>query len=212
VAVKPGARDLKIAEQIVEDPVTGLSFQFAVVDSSIAPYRIRIFGGGARTAREIGFDERGHEAGGGTFLGGPSRPSNEEHPTGIAQAVPQSRRGETVLLVDDNETLRSVMIDAVTELGYRGLDAPDADAAIVLLESTQPIDLLVTDVMLPKMNGRRLAEVARRHRPDLKVLFVTGYAEDAVIRGEYFAPGTEILTKPFTLRVLGAKLHELLTS
>jgi CheY-like chemotaxis protein len=102
----------------------------------------------------------------------------------IVGAPMPSERGETILVVDDNETLRSVMMLAITELGYRGLDAPHAKAAIEILKSDEPIDLLVTDVGLPNMNGRQLAEIARQQRPGLKMLFVTGYAENAARRGE----------------------------
>jgi PAS domain S-box-containing protein len=130
----------------------------------------------------------------------------------IVDAAAQRGDGETILVVDDNENLRAVMMEVIAELGYRGLDASDATAAIQVLKSAQQIDLLVTDVGLPKMNGRQLAEVALKHRPGLKVLFVTGYAEKAAVRGEFLAPGMEILTKPFTLDDLGAKMRAILKS
>ena len=120
--------------------------------------------------------------------------------------------GETILIVDDNETLRSLMVEALTELGYRALDALDAKAAIEILKSDQPINLLVTDVGLPNMNGRQLAEIARQQRPALKVLFVTGYAENAAARGEFLAPGMEMLTKPVSLTALSEKIQTLLTN
>jgi CheY-like chemotaxis protein len=104
------------------------------------------------------------------------------------------------------------MVEAIAELGYRGLDAPDAKAAIEILKSNEPINLLVTDVGLPNMNGRQLAEIARRQRPALKVLFVTGYAEHAAVRGEFLASGMEMLTKPITLTALGTKIQSLLTN
>jgi CheY-like chemotaxis protein len=140
----------------------------------------------------------------------PRAPSKVEQPSDILHVNTACGQGETVLVVDDNETLRSVMMQVVTDLGYRGLDAPDASAAILLLQSSQPIELLVTDVGMPKINGRQLAEIARQHRPDLKVLFVTGYAEKATVRGEFLAPGMEMLTKPFTLTALGNKMRVLL--
>jgi PAS domain S-box-containing protein len=134
-----------------------------------------------------------------------------ETPSEIVKSTP-SGQGETILIVDDNETLRSVMVEAIAELGYRGLDAPDAKAAIEILKSNEPINLLVTDVGLPNMNGRQLAEIARRQRPALKVLFVTGYAEHAAVRGEFLASGMEMLTKPITLTALGTKIQSLLTN
>jgi CheY-like chemotaxis protein len=126
-----------------------------------------------------------------------------------------AKQGEeqTVLVVDDNETLRAIMIEVVEELGYRYLEAPDARTAIPMLESSsQPINLLITDVGLPFIDGRQLAQIARLHRPDLKVLFVTGFAANAAVRGEFLAPGMEMLNKPFTLDVLGDKLEALLKS
>jgi CheY-like chemotaxis protein len=90
------------------------------------------------------------------------------------------------------------------------LDAPDAKAAIEILRSGHGINLLVTDVGLPNMNGRQLAEVARKLHPELKVLFVTGYTENAIARGEFLGPGMEMLTKPFKLPALNAKIQELL--
>ena len=79
-------------------------------------------------------------------------------------------------------------------------------------KSAQPIDLLVTDVGLPNMDGRQLAEIARRRRPDLKVLFVSGYAKDAAVRGDFLAPGMKMMSKPFALTAFGAKIRELIES
>ncbi len=121
-----------------------------------------------------------------------------------------SGNGQTVLVVDDNDTLRAVMIEVVKELGYRYLEAADAHAAIPMLQSSQPINLLLTDVGLPITNGRQLAEMGRLLRPDLKVLFVTGYAANAAMHGEFLAPDMEMLHKPFTVEALGEKLEALL--
>jgi signal transduction histidine kinase/CheY-like chemotaxis protein len=134
-----------------------------------------------------------------------------EQPGKIVKPPAPQGQGEAILIVDDNETLRSVMVQTVTELGYCGLDAPDAKGAIAILQSKQKIKLLVTDVGLPNMNGRQLAEIAHKLRPDLKVLFVTGYAQNAAVRGEFLGPGMEMLTKPFSLTALSTKIEELLT-
>ena len=134
-----------------------------------------------------------------------------EQPGEIVTPPAQQGQGEAILIVDDNETLRSVMVQAVTELGYCGLDAPDAKGAIVILQSKQKIKLLVTDVGLPNMNGRQLAEIAHKLRPELKVLFITGYAQNAAVRGEFLGPGMQMLTKPFSLLALSTKIEELLT-
>jgi PAS domain S-box-containing protein len=121
-------------------------------------------------------------------------------------------QGEMVLVVEDDATVRLLVTEVLNELGYRYLEAADARTAIPILESGQKIDLLVTDVGLPHMNGRQLAEIARQHRPTLKVLFVTGYAESAAVRGGFLAPGMEMMTKPFALHALGAKIRALIES
>jgi len=135
-----------------------------------------------------------------------------EKPSEIVKVSTPTGPGETILVVDDNENLRSLMMEMVTELGYRGLDAPDARIAIDILKSAQPINLLVTDIRLPHMNGRQLAEIARQQRPALKVLFVTGDSADAALRGECLAPGMELLTKPVKFTALIEKIQTLLTS
>ena len=89
-------------------------------------------------------------------------------------------------------------------------EAEEADAAIAILGSSRHIDLLVSDVGLPGMNGRQLAEVARRHRPDLPVLFVTGYAENAAIRGGFLGTNMAMITKPFMIEALSLKIREML--
>ena len=118
--------------------------------------------------------------------------------------------GETVLVVEDDAGVRLLIISVLKELGYNYLEAPDADTAISLLRPGQQIDLLLTDVGLPVMNGRQLAEFARKSRPHLKVLFVTGYAASAAVRGEFLAPGMDMLTKPFALDALGNKIRNML--
>ena len=86
----------------------------------------------------------------------------------------------------------------------------DADAAVPIIESEQRIDLMISDVGLPGMNGRQLAEIGRQIRPDLKVLFITGYAEHAAVRGCFLDPGMQLITKPFTFELLTAKVREMI--
>jgi CheY-like chemotaxis protein len=119
--------------------------------------------------------------------------------------------GQTVLVVEDDATVRSIISDALRDLGYNVLTASDARHAIPVLQSSQAIDLLISDVILPHVNGRKLAETARITRPGLKVLFVSGYAEKAIIRGEFLDAGMDMLTKPFALDTLGAKVHAMIT-
>jgi PAS domain S-box-containing protein len=135
---------------------------------------------------------------------------DEVTPESPLPAIPQPGQGETILVVEDDETVRLLVTEVLNTLGYRYLEAPDAQGAIPLLQSDTPIDLLITDVGLPNMNGRQLAEIARQHRPTLKVLFVTGYAQNATVRGSFLAPGMDMITKPFALDVLSAKVSEMI--
>jgi PAS domain S-box-containing protein len=123
--------------------------------------------------------------------------------------VPRGQ-GETILVVEDDATVRMILSDVLEELGYNVLLASDARPAIPILQSGRRIDLMVSDVMLPHINGRKLAEIARASRPDLKVLFVTGYAENATFRGDFLDAGMDMLTKPFALDALGAKVRTMI--
>jgi PAS domain S-box-containing protein len=118
--------------------------------------------------------------------------------------------GETVLVVDDEPAIRALILDVLRDLGYQALEAGDGAAGLALLKEQPGIELLVTDVGLPKgMNGRQLADAARVGRPDLKVLFITGYAENAVIGNGQLAPGMHVLTKPFAMDALAARIRDL---
>ena len=115
-----------------------------------------------------------------------------------------------MLVVEDDPTVRLIITEVLDELGYKSLVASDAHDALPHLRSDHPIDLLVTDVGLPQINGRELAEMARSYRPKLKVLFITGYTEKAKIREDFLSPGMDLLTKPFELDALGAKIRQLI--
>jgi CheY-like chemotaxis protein len=115
--------------------------------------------------------------------------------------------GETILVVEDDTTVRLIINDVLSELGYNVLLAPDARAAIPYLQSDQPIHLMVSDVVLPHISGRKLAEIGRASRPNLNVLFVTGYAQSATVQSEFLDTGMDILLKPFALDALGAKVR-----
>jgi PAS domain S-box-containing protein len=139
-------------------------------------------------------------------------------PRAVAQAEseadqatePPLGRGETVLVVEDDPTVRLLMTDVLNELGYRYVEAADGKEAVPILRSRQRIDLLLTDVGLPNMNGRQLAEIARAQRPGLRVLFVTGYAEKAAVRHGFLEPGMEMMTKPFAMDALATKVREMI--
>ncbi|WP_460146052.1 ATP-binding protein [Pseudomonas sp. S2_A02] len=127
-----------------------------------------------------------------------------------AQHAPYARNGETVLIVEDDPAVRVLVSAVLSELGYAFVEASDADSAVPILDSGQRIDLLISDVGLPGMNGRQLAEIGRQYRPDLKVLFITGYAEHAAVRGGFLDPGMQMITKPFTFELLTAKVREMI--
>jgi PAS domain S-box-containing protein len=119
--------------------------------------------------------------------------------------------GETVLVVDDEELVRMLLVDGLKDLGYSSLEAGDAQSGLKILRSDARIDLLVTDVGLPGgMNGRQLADAARALRPDLKILFITGYAENAVISHGHLESGMQIMIKPFAMEALGTKVSEMI--
>jgi CheY-like chemotaxis protein len=119
-------------------------------------------------------------------------------------------RNETILVVEDEERVRQLSVSLLQELGYRVIDAPDGATALALMERTPHIDLLFTDVGLPRMNGRQLADEARRRRPGLKVLFTTGYAKNAIVHHGRLDPDVHLIGKPFTFTELSEKVRAVL--
>ncbi|WP_065260527.1 PAS domain-containing hybrid sensor histidine kinase/response regulator [Pseudomonas bananamidigenes] len=119
--------------------------------------------------------------------------------------------GEAVVVVEDDPAVRMLVLDLLKELGYCAHEAEDAASALPLLESDLRVDLLVTDVGLPGMNGRQLAEIARQHRPGLKVLFMTGYAQNAAERQGFLEDGMDMVAKPFSIEQLAAKIRTMLS-
>ena len=125
-------------------------------------------------------------------------------------AAPHAK-DEVVLVVEDNDDVRGYSVMTLTELGYRVLEAKDAEAALgVLSQADQRIDLLFTDIVLPGRTGRALAEEAQRLRPDLKVLFTTGYSRNAIVHQGRLDPGVQLISKPFTFDQLASKVREML--
>lgn len=120
--------------------------------------------------------------------------------------------GEIVLVVEDDDSVRMLVADTLKELGYQVIEAIDGTQALPVIEGKSRIDLLVSDVGLPGLNGRQLAEIAIAARPTLNVLFITGYAAAAAARAEFLAPGMEMITKPFAIDDLAQKVKEMLTS
>jgi PAS domain S-box-containing protein len=139
----------------------------------------------------------------------------------IAQAAPNaapadlrdpagSATGERLLLVEDDIQVKLMVSSMLGDLGYRVTQAADADVALAILESGEPFHLLMTDVGLPGMNGRQLAELARQLRPGLPVLFVTGYAANATVRSEFLEAGMQMIAKPFSAQILAAAVRKAL--
>jgi signal transduction histidine kinase/ActR/RegA family two-component response regulator len=119
--------------------------------------------------------------------------------------------GKTVLIVDDEPSVRMLVTEVLEELGFSSIEASDGPMGLRILESDAAVDLLITDVGLPGgINGRQLADAARMARPELKVLFITGYAENAIISSGHLAPGMRILTKPFVMTALANRIHEMI--
>ncbi len=128
-----------------------------------------------------------------------------------ARPAPGARGGETILLVEDDEEVRKFANEVLRDLGYKVHAAADGASALRLLESESNISLLFTDVVLPGgMNGRQLADEARRRRPELKVLYATGYTRNAIIHQGRLDAEVELLTKPFTADALARKLRQIL--
>ncbi|MEO5866836.1 MAG: PAS domain-containing protein, partial [Sphingomonas sp.] len=135
-----------------------------------------------------------------------SEPARAEVPDDLRLAD-----GETVLVVDDEPAVRVLITDILADLGYNTIEASDGAAGLALFKQHDSVELLITDVGLPKgMNGRQLADAARIDRPGLKILFITGYAENAVIGNSRLGAGMRILTKPFTRDALVNRLRELI--
>jgi PAS domain S-box-containing protein len=118
-------------------------------------------------------------------------------------------KGETVLVVDDEPTIRMLVGEVLADGGYTAIEASDGPAALKILQSSVRIDLLITDVGLPGgLNGRQVADAAREARPGLHVIFITGYAENAALGGGYLERGMSLITKPFEIDTLARKIRE----
>ncbi len=125
-------------------------------------------------------------------------------------ALPAEPSERTLLVVEDDDTIRMLVVEMLGELGYRIIESPDAFQALQVLESDDPIHLMITDIGMRGMNGMVLAETARQLRQDLPVLFITGHAHDGDIVNRQFGNGTEIIFKPFNLDTLAGKLRGML--
>ncbi len=130
-------------------------------------------------------------------------------------AVPQpeakgAQRGEVVVVVEDEPVVRGLIIETLSELGYTALAASDGPAGVQLLTEAERVDLLITDIGLPGTDGRQVADAARLRHPGLPVLFITGYAEKASAAGGFLEPGMSLLTKPFAMDTLAARIRNII--
>jgi PAS domain S-box-containing protein len=121
-----------------------------------------------------------------------------------------SDAGEVVLVVEDEPVVRGLIIEELGELGYQAIEAVDGPKGLDVIKSKRRIDLLITDIGLPGLNGRQVADAARQVRPDLKILFMTGYAENAALASGFLEHGMEMITKPFAMEVLATKIRAML--
>ncbi|GAA0422281.1 response regulator [Pseudomonas veronii subsp. inensis] len=131
-------------------------------------------------------------------------------PSHLGEA-PMAMAGEAVVVVEDDPAVRMLVVNVLDELGYTAHQAADARTALPLLESDLRVDLLVTDVGLPGMNGRQLAEIARQYRPGLKVLFMTGYTQKAAERQGFLEDGMDMVAKPFSIDLLATKIRSMIS-
>ncbi|HEX2943201.1 MAG TPA: ATP-binding protein, partial [Rhodopila sp.] len=139
---------------------------------------------------------------------GPAENTKTAIQVGVA---PRAERGETVLVVDDEAAVRLLVVEVLQELGYRAIEAADGASGLQIVQSDTVLDLLVSDVGLPGgLNGRQLADAARVIRPNLKVLFITGYAENAVLRHGQLAAGMHVMTKPFAMDALASRIKAII--
>lgn len=143
-------------------------------------------------------------------------PRQEAAPEDPKQEAPASvsadlvRKGQTILVVEDEPVVRSLVVDVLEQAGYQCIETPEGNSALNVIASDQRIDLLVSDVGLPGLNGKQVAELARQQRPGLKVLFITGYAAGLTIRNDFLCEGMDIILKPFAMETLVSKVSEMI--
>ena len=136
----------------------------------------------------------------------------------VADPVPSlldvegTEHGEIVVVIEDEPVVRGLIVEVLLELGYRALEAHDGPSGLALIEATPRVDLVITDIGLPGLNGRQVVDAARVKRPDMKVLFMTGYAENAAVANGFLEPGMSMLTKPFAMEALATRIRTIIES
>lgn len=136
----------------------------------------------------------------------------QEEPTAAPIRMPGAGGGRKVLLVEDDNAVRPLLQSALEDFGYHVHVAADSQRALELAADLDSLDLLLTDVGLPGLNGRQLAEMLQQRRPGLPVVLITGYAEQAATRLDCLAPGMHLMTKPFTLELLAETVTDALAA
>jgi CheY-like chemotaxis protein len=127
------------------------------------------------------------------------------------QVLPLGTREEVILVVEDDTRIREIAVEALRELGYSVVHASSAGEALKILRKRDDIGLMFSDIVMPEMNGRVLAEKAQELHPELRVLFTTGYTRNAVVHNGVLDPGVNFLAKPYTLDQLARKVREVLS-
>jgi len=141
---------------------------------------------------------------------GPAEADDDALP--VTAPAHRAEAGDTVLVLEDEIIVRGIVVEVLEDLGYHAIEAADGPAGLEILRSSRRIDLLVTDIGLPGLNGRQVAEAARLLRPGLKILFMTGYAETAAMADGFLSPGMEMITKPFAIDSLATRIKSIIES
>ncbi len=128
----------------------------------------------------------------------------------LAAAARQGNNSEVILVVEDDSRVRTLSVESLRELGYTVIEAGSPRAALAVVDGPETVTLLFTDVVMPEMSGRELADLAQVKRPGLKVLYTTGYTRNAIVHNGMLDPGTSLLAKPFSIEELARKVRQLL--
>ncbi len=137
-------------------------------------------------------------------------PTEEDHALPELSEDHRAHADETVLVVEDEPVVRGLIVEVLSDLGYRAIEAADGNQGLEILQSRRKIDLMITDMGLPGLNGRQIADAGRQLRPNLRVLFMTGYAENAALASGFLEPGMAMITKPFAMELLATRVREIL--
>jgi PAS domain S-box-containing protein len=135
---------------------------------------------------------------------------SDDEAAGASDSAAPAEAGETVLVIEDEPVVRGLVVEVLADLGYRVIEAVDGPQGLEIVQSAQRIDLLITDVGLPGLNGRQVADAARARRPELKVLFMTGYAENTALVAGSLEARMAVITKPFVMETLATRVREII--